>query len=190
MPVPESATAARIAIRPATEADIPRVAEIYAHHVLTGLATFETEPPDAAEMLRRYRDLVSRGFPYLVAEVAGRVMGYAYAGPYRARAAYRHTVEDSIYLDPEAAQHGIGRQLLEALVDVAARAGFRQMIAVIGDSANAGSIRVHERCGFSMVGTLGATGFKFGRWVDTVLMQRELGEGARTLPPEVTASRG
>ena len=180
----EATAEARIAIRPANEGDIPRVAEIYADHVLTGLATFEAEPPDAAEMLRRYRDLSSRGFPYLIAEADGRVLGYAYAGPFRTRAAYRHTVEDSIYLDRSATRRGVGRMLLDALIGAATRAGFRQMIAVIGDSANAGSIRVHERCGFRMVGTLAATGFKFGRWVDTVLMQRELGEGGATLPPE------
>jgi phosphinothricin acetyltransferase len=181
--MPESAVTSRLAIRLAAEADVPRIAAIYAHHVLTGLATFETEPPDAGEMLRRYRDLVPRNFPYLVAEADGRVLGYAYAGPYRARAAYRYTVEDSIYLDPDAARHGVGRRLLDALIEASTRAGFRQMIAVIGDSANVGSIRVHERCGFRMVGALEATGFKFGRWVDTVLMQRALGEGGRTLPP-------
>lgn len=171
-----------VALRPAAEADAARVAEIYAHHVLTGLATFETEPPDAAEMLRRHRELVARGFPYLVAESAGRVVGYAYAGPYRARAAYRYTVEDSIYLEPGAERRGIGSALLGALVDAAARAGFRQMIAVIGDSGNAASIRVHRRCGFRMAGTLAAVGFKFGRWVDSVLMQRALGDGAATAP--------
>lgn len=178
----EEAAVSSVVVRAATEADMPRIAEIYAHHVLTGLATFETEPPDGAEMTRRYRDLASRGCPYLVAESEGRIIGYAYAGPFRTRAAYRHTVEDSIYLDPAVARHGVGRRLLEALIEASTRAGFRQMIAVIGDSANTGSIRVHERCGFRMVGTLGATGFKFGRWVDTVLMQRELGEGGGTLP--------
>ncbi|MCX7893238.1 MAG: GNAT family N-acetyltransferase [Burkholderiales bacterium] len=178
--MPDAAVA--VSLRPAAEADAARIAEIYAHHVLTGLATFETEPPDAAEMLRRHRELVARGFPYLVAESAGRVVGYAYAGPYRARAAYRYTVEDSIYLEPGAERRGIGSALLGALVDAAARAGFRQMIAVIGDSGNAASIRVHGRCGFRMAGTLAAVGFKFGRWVDSVLMQRALGDGAATAP--------
>lgn len=180
--MPDGATALPAAIRAAAEPDMPRIAAIYAHHVLTGLATFETEPPDVAEMLRRYRELAPRGFPYLVAEAGDRILGYAYAGPFRTRAAYRHTVEDSIYLDPGAARQGVGARLLDALVEASTRAGFRQMIAVIGDSANLGSIRVHERCGFRMVGTLEATGFKFGRWVDTVLMQRALGEGGGTLP--------
>jgi phosphinothricin acetyltransferase len=183
MCVPDSAAASQVAIRAARDADVPRIAAIYAHHVLTGLATFETEPPDDAEMARRYRDLVGKGFPYLVAEAAGRLVGYAYAGPFRARAAYRYTLEDSIYLDPVAVRHGVGRRLLQELIEASTRAGFRQMIAVIGDSANVGSIRLHERCGFRMVGTMDATGFKFGRWVDTVLMQRALGEGGRTLPP-------
>ena len=180
--MPDSAAAPQVAIRAARDADAPSIAVIYAHHVLTGFATFETEPPDDGEMARRYRDLVGKGFPYLVAEVEGRLVGYAYAGPFRTRAAYRYTLEDSIYLDPAAVRHGVGRRLLQELIEASTRAGFRQMIAVIGDSANVGSIRVHERCGFRMVGTMDATGFKFGRWVDTVLMQLALGEGGGTLP--------
>ena len=155
---------------------------IYAHHVLHGLATFEEVPPDAGEMARRRADVLARGLPYVVAEDGGRLLGYAYAGPYRLRSAYRFAVEDSIYLDPGALGRGIGRILLERLVADSTAAGARQMLAVIGDSGNAGSIAVHARTGFRHVGTFEAVGFKFGRWVDTVLMQRPLGPGATTLP--------
>lgn len=169
-------------VRPAAEGDMAAVAAVYAHHVLTGLATFEEEPPDAAEMARRRAALVERGLPYLVAAEGGRVIGYAYAGPYRARIAYRFSLEDSIYLDPAATGRGIGRALLERLLAESAAWGARQMVAVIGDSANAGSIALHARLGFRRVGTLEAVGFKFGRWVDSVLMQRPLGDGSATAP--------
>lgn len=178
----DATKAAALDLRVAREDDAARIAAIYGHHVRTGLATFETEAPDTAEMQRRMRDLVTRGFPWLVAEREGRVLGYAYAAPFRARAAYAHTVEDSIYLDPAAAGRGVGTVLLAALVEAAARAGSRQMVAVIGDSANAASIAVHARCGFEPAGTLRSVGFKFGRWVDVVHMQRALGEGDRSLP--------
>jgi phosphinothricin acetyltransferase len=171
-----------VLIRAATPADLPAITAIYEHAVRHGTATFEIEPPDGAEMKRRMEALLAGGFPYLVAEDDGAVAGYAYAGPYRARIAYRFTVEDSIYLAPERQRRGIGAQLLAALIAQSEKRGFRQMIAVIGDSANAGSIAVHERAGFAMTGTLRAVGFKFGRWLDTVLMQRALGPGDTTLP--------
>ena len=174
MPAPE--------IRPATEADLAAVTDIYAHAVLHGTATFELIPPDLAEMTRRFKTLMDGGFPYLAAVLDGRVIGYAYAGPYRPRPAYRFTVENSVYLEPATHRRGIGLQLLQRLIADCEARGYRQMIAVIGDSANAGSIGVHARCGFAMIGTHANVGFKFGRWLDTVMMQRALGEGAATLP--------
>ena len=173
-----------LAIRPATTADLPTVTEIYEHAVRYGTATFELIPPDLAEMTRRFRALVDGGFPYLVAELDGGVAGYAYAGPYRPRPAYRFTVENSVYLDPAIHRRGIGLQLLQRLIAESEQRGYRQMIAVIGDSANAGSIGVHARCGFQMIGTHPNVGFKFGRWLDTVMMQRALGDGAGTLPAQ------
>ena len=169
-------------IRPATEADLPFVTEIYEHAVLYGTATFELIPPDLAEMTRRYNALIDGGFPYFVAVLDGRVAGYAYAGAYRPRPAYRFTVENSIYLDPSVHRRGIGLQLLQRLIVECEARGFRQMIAVIGDSANAGSVGVHTACGFQMIGTHPDVGLKFGRWLDTVMMQRALGEGAATIP--------
>jgi L-amino acid N-acyltransferase YncA len=171
-----------IAIRPATPADIPAITRIYAHAVLQGTATFEIDPPDEAEMTRRMKALLDGGFPYIVAENGGTLAGYAYAGPYRARPAYRFTVEDSIYVDPNTHRRGLGRALLTRLIEEAERRGFRQMIAVIGDSANAPSIEVHRALGFRMVGNFESVGFKFGRWLDSVLMQRDLGPGAKTTP--------
>jgi phosphinothricin acetyltransferase len=171
-------------IRPADTADLPFVTEIYAHEVCFGTATFELIPPDLAEMTRRFHALVDGGFPYLVAVLEGRVVGYAYAGSYRPRPAYRFTVENSVYLDPSIHRRGIGRQLLQRLIGECAARGFRQMIAVIGDSANAASVGLHSRCGFQMIGTHPNVGLKFGRWLDTVMMQLALGEGAGTVPPE------
>jgi phosphinothricin acetyltransferase len=169
-------------LRPAVAADIEAIRAIYAHHVRHGLATFEEAAPDASEMARRREEIVARGLPYLVAEAEGRVLGYAYAAPYRARSAYRFVVEDSIYLEPQAQRRGIGRALLVRLIAETEAAGARQMLAVIGDSGNAGSIGLHQALGFAHVGTFRAVGFKLGRWVDTVMMQRPLGEGDRTLP--------
>ena len=169
-------------LRPARAADVPAIEAIYAHHVLHGLATFEEVPPGTAEMARRLEEIAGRGLPCLVAEEAGRLLGYAYAAPYRARSAYRFTLEDSIYLDPAAVGRGIGSGLLAALIDAGTAWGGRQMLAVIGDSGNAASIAVHARAGFRHAGTFRAVGFKFGRWVDTVLMQRPLGPGGDTLP--------
>ncbi|MEN3348953.1 MAG: hypothetical protein V7632_2588 [Bradyrhizobium sp.] len=171
-------------IRPATEADLAAVTAIYEQAVRFGTATFELIPPDLAEMTRRYRALMDGGFPYLVAVLDGRVAGYAYAGPYRPRPAYRFTVENSVYLDPAVHRRGLGLKLMERLIADCEAGGFRQMIAVIGDSANAGSVGLHRRCGFQMIGTHPSVGLKFGRWLDTVMMQRALGEGAATVPAD------
>jgi L-amino acid N-acyltransferase YncA len=171
-------------IRVATAADLPAITEIYDHAVRHGTATFELIPPDLAEMTRRFATLIDAGFPYLVAALDGRVVGYAYAGAYRPRPAYRFTVENSLYLQPAIHRRGIGMQLLQRLVMESEQRGYRQMIAVIGDSANAASISVHTRCGFQMIGTHPNVGFKFGRWLDTVMMQRALGDGATTVPAD------
>ena len=166
-----------VTIRPAAVADLPAITAIYDHAVCTGTATFELDPPDLAEMTRRYRALTENHSPYLVATLGGVVGGYAYAGSYRPRPAYRFTVEDSIYLAPENHRRGIGTALLHDLIARSEAQGYRQMIAVIGDSANTGSIALHARAGFEMVGTHPNVGFKFGRWLDSVLMQRSLGPG-------------
>lgn len=157
---------------------------IYAHHVLTGIASFEIAPPDVGEMLRRRAEIVARGLPYLVASDGedGAVVGYAYAGLYRPRPAYRLTVEDSVYVAPGQGRRGIGRDLLRAVIAHCEAMGIRQMIAVIGDSGNSGSIGLHESQGFRRVGLLPSVGLKFGRWVDSVLMQRSLGDGDLTVP--------
>ena len=169
-------------IRPAAAADVAAIAGIYAHAVRCGTASFELEPPDEAEIARRQRAIVEAGYPYLVAQADGAVLGYAYAGPYRARPAYRWSVENSVYVAAEALRRGIGRALLDALIAEAERHGFRQMIAVIGDSAQTPSIALHRAAGFRLIGTLEAVGFKHGHWLDTVLMQRPLGPGATTDP--------
>jgi L-amino acid N-acyltransferase YncA len=171
-------------IRPTTAADLPAITGIYEHAVLYGTATFELIPPDLAEMTRRFDALMEGGFPYFVASLDGRAVGYAYAGAYRPRPAYRFTVENSVYLEPAIPRRGIGMQLLQRLIAESEARGYRQMIAVIGDSANAGSIGVHTKCGFDMIGTHPNVGFKFGRWLDTVMMQLPLGEGGSTLPAE------
>lgn len=164
-----------IGIRTATPADLPAIAAIYAHHVATGTASFEIDPPDVPEMTRRYQTLRDAGMPYIVAEASGEVLGYAYAGPHRARPAYRHTVEDSIYLHTDAQGRGVGTLLLQTLIAECQAQGFRQMVAVVGGGyGNAGSARLHARCGFREVGVLQAVGYKFGRWLDCLLMQRPL----------------
>ena len=175
---------ASLDIRPAEAADLPFITEIYDHAVRCGTATFELVAPDLAEMTRRFEVLIEGGYPYFVAVLDGRVVGYAYAGAYRPRPAYRFTVENSIYLQPAIHRRGIGLKLLQRLIVESEARGYRQMIAVIGDSANAGSIGVHMKTGFAMVGTHPNVGFKFGRWLDTVMMQRSLGEGATTVPAE------
>ena len=169
-------------LRAAGAADVPAMVAIYGHHVRQGTATFEIEPPGQEEMTRRLDAGDRDGLPWLVAEAADRVVGYAYAGPYRPRPAYRHTVEDSIYLAPEAMGQGLGRALLTALIAACAARGDRQMVAVIGDSGNAASIGLHAALGFAHVGTLRDVGRKFDRWLDVVLMQRALGDGGASAP--------
>jgi L-amino acid N-acyltransferase YncA len=169
-------------IRPAIAADLSAITEIYDHAVRYGTATFELNPPDLAEMTRRFDAVIDGGFPYLVAVLEGQVVGYAYAAAYRPRPAYRFTVENSVYLQPAIHRRGIGMQLLQRLIAECEARGYRQMIAVIGDSANTGSIGVHARTGFQMIGTHPHVGFKFGRWLDTVMMQRALGDGGNALP--------
>jgi phosphinothricin acetyltransferase len=171
-----------MSLRPAVAGDMAAIQRIYAHHVLHGLASFEETPPEVAEMTRRWTAIVEAGLPYVCAVEREALLGYAYAGPYRPRSAYRFSVEDSIYVAPEATGRGIGRALLTALIARCTEIGKRQMIAVIGDSANLASIELHRACGFRAVGTFAAIGFKHGRWVDSVLMQRELGAGADMLP--------
>jgi phosphinothricin acetyltransferase len=171
-----------VEVRPARSDDLPAIHSIYAHHVLHGLASFEEQPPSLDELTRRWRDVVERGLPYLVAEYGVDIAGYGYCAPYRARSAYRHALEDSIYIRHDMTGRGVGRKLLDQLIRQCEGLGYRQIIAVIGDSANAASIGVHAACGFLRVGTLRSVGFKFGRWVDSVLMQRSLGAGDNRLP--------
>lgn len=169
-------------IRPAVAADVPAITRIYAHAVEHGTASFEIEPPDETEMVRRLEALLAKRYPYIVAEMAAEVVGYAYAGPYRDRRAYDWCVEDSLYVAPELHRKGIGRLLLTQLIAAAEPLGYRQMLGVIGDSANTGSIGVHAALGFRHIGTLQSIGFKHGRWLDTVLMQRALGVSDATPP--------
>jgi phosphinothricin acetyltransferase len=173
-------------IRPAEDGDDAAIAAIYRHHVLHGVASFEEVAPEPDEIARRRHDILERGLPYLVAEREGRVVGYCYAGLYRTRSAYRFTLEDSIYIDAAEIRRGIGRALLSELVERCGGLGYRQMIAVIGGRDQWPSIRLHEALGFARVGLLPAVGFKFGQWVDIVLMQRALGPGAAiaaAIPP-------
>lgn len=181
-----NAIAPAVTLRDASEADMAQVQRIYAHHVLHGLASFEEEPPALDEMLSRRAKVLELGLPYIVAvDERDRVLGYAYATQYRPRRAYRFTVEDSVYMAEGEAGRGIGRRLLTAVVERCASAGFRQMVAIIGDGENnAGSIGVHRACGFHLVGTLGNVGYKHDGWRDTVLMQRALDDGAAEPPRE------
>ena len=171
-----------ITIRDATEDDLATIQAIYAHHVNHGLASFEDVPPDIAEISRRRDVARETDLPYLVAETGGAVRGFAYASAFRSRIAYRYTIEDSVYVAPDALGGGIGSALLSALIERCTRRGFRQMVAVIGDSANQASIGLHSKHGFVQTGMMPAVGFKFGRWVDSVRMQRPLGPGETTLP--------
>jgi len=175
-------------IRPASFSDVPTITRIYAHAVTTGTASFELYPPDEAEMTRRMRAVLEGGFPYLVAEEGGTVVGYAYASFYRTRPAYRFTVEDSVYVAPDAQRRGVGRALLIGLIEACTALGFRQMIAVIGDSNQAASIGLHRACGFDHVGNLRNVGWKFDRWLDTPLMQLALGAGAAAPPRDLNAA--
>jgi len=173
----------RPTIRSVAAADIAAITAIYRPAVVSGTATFELEPPGLEEMARRHAVITAQGYPYLAAEVEGRVLGFAYANAYRPRPAYRFTVEDSLYVAPEAQGKGVGRALLAALIDACTHGGFRLMIAVIGDSAQHASITLHRRAGFTFCGTLHSVGYKFDRWLDSVLMERRLGEGDGSAPP-------
>ncbi|MGO4722755.1 MULTISPECIES: GNAT family N-acetyltransferase [unclassified Inquilinus] len=173
---------APVTIRDAAMADMAAVQAIYAHHVLHGFASFEETPPDAAELVARWVATLGQGLPYLAAEIDGRVVGYAYAGAHRPRPAYRHTVEDSVYVADGLAGRGIGRALLAGLIARCEAGPWRQMVAVIGDSRNTASIALHERMGFHRAGSFRSIGFKLGRWVDTVMMQRTLGAGDTVAP--------
>jgi phosphinothricin acetyltransferase len=171
-----------LTIRPSRDDDVTAIAAIYAHHVLNGTGTFETEPPSADDMAKRRADVLSKQLPYLVAERDGQVLGFAYCNWFKPRPAYRFSAEDSIYLAEAARGQGVGSQLLAALSQAAEDAGVRKLIAVIGDSANAGSIGVHRAQGFSQVGVLKDCGWKFGQWRDVVLMEKSLGAGSTTAP--------
>lgn len=171
-------------VRDARPGDLQRIQEIYAQHVLTGLASFEETPPDLAEMTRRFETTRAGKLPFLVAESEGELAGYSYAGLYRPRPAYRFCLENSVYVDAEAVGRGVGSALLIELIQHCSDLGYRQLIAVIGDSANQASIGLHEKHGFTRAGQLKSIGFKFGRWVDRVIMQRPIGAGDKTLPDE------
>jgi L-amino acid N-acyltransferase YncA len=186
--VPPSSAAVQLTVRDAQDADMVAVQSIYAHHVLHGLASFEEVPPTVEEIASRRTAVLALGLPYLVGTLADRVVGYCYAGPYRSRPAYRHTIEDSVYVAEGMAGRGIGRALLRQLIGRCEQGPWRQMLAVIGDSGNAGSIALHASLGFQPIGTLRSAGFKFGRWVDSVLMQRALGEGDTTCPQQRDAT--
>ena len=161
-------------VRPATIEDAPAIQEIYAHHVLNGLGTFEETPPEVGEIRRRIAAVLDQGCPWLVAVEEARIGAYAYAAPFRPRSAYRYTMEDSVYVAPAQIRQGLGLLVLRELIDTCAASGVREILAVIGDSGNVGSIKLHERCGFSFCGRFDGVGLKFGRWVDIVLMQRHL----------------
>lgn len=178
------------AIRDSRDDDVAAIAAIYGHHVLHGVASFEEIPPTRDELARRRQEMLAQGLPYLIAERAGRVLGYCYASRYRTRSAYRFTVEDSIYIDAAELGRGIGRALLSRLIERCTGLGYRQMIAVIGGGYQWPSIRLHAALGFTQIGTLAAVGFKFRGWVDTVLMQRPLGESSTTLPREIGPPTG
>ena len=171
-------------IRPSLDSDIPAITAIYTHHVLHGTGTFETTPPTEQDMAARRADVLSKGLPYLVIETADGVSGFAYCNWFKPRPAYRFSAEDSIYLVPAAAGKGLGRLLLEELMAQAERAGVRKLIAVIGDSANLGSVGVHKACGFGHVGVLSNCGWKFERWLDVVLMDRVIGLGSTQAPAQ------
>ncbi len=171
-------------IRPSRDEDLDAITRIYGHHVLHGTGTFETTPPTLAEMTTRRADVLGKGLPWLVAEEGGQVLGFAYGNWFKPRPAYRFSVEDSIYMDPAAHRQGLGRALLAELLAALERTGTRKVMAVIGDSANAGSIGVHRALGFEPVGIVQSCGWKFGRWLDIVLMQKTLGAGDSTPPTE------
>jgi L-amino acid N-acyltransferase YncA len=174
----------RVRVRPATPEDLPAIQAIYAHHVANGLGSFEEEAPSVQELRRRYDDVVGQSFPYLAAELGDQIAGYGYCNLYRTRSAYRYALEDSVYVRHDMAGRGIGKAILAELIARCEALGCRQIIAVIGDSANAASIGLHASQGFLKVGTLRSVGFKFGRWVDSIFMQRPLGPGDGTPPSD------
>jgi phosphinothricin acetyltransferase len=186
----ETSPAAAPVIRDATDADFPSIQAIYAYHVHTGVASFEETPPSTEELQHRRAAVLSHGLPYIVALVDGKVAGYAYATLYRPRAAYRYTIEDSIYIDDACRGRGVGRALLAALIERCEQGPWRQMIAVIADGGRGGSLSLHRDAGFELVGTLKAVGFKHGRWLDSTLMQRALAHGSDTLPADAQAVDG
>jgi phosphinothricin acetyltransferase len=181
---PLSETSTTVAVRDASEADLPAIQAIYAQHVLHGVASFEETPPSVDDLRARRASVLSHGLPYMVAEVEGTIAGYCYATPYRPRAAYRNTIEDSIYMDHAFRGRGIGRVLLQSLIERCESGPWRQMVAVIADAGSGGSLSLHRSLGFEQVGTLKAVGFKHGRWLDTTLMQRALGVGHAAMPDE------
>ena len=189
-PSPARSKSFKVRVRMAVEADMPAVQEIYAYYVSHTTASFEEDAPTVAEMTARFQKVTAKGLPYLVATNGKQVIGYAYAGPFRDRSGYRYTIEDSVYVAKEALGRNVGNALINELLTRCTALGFRQMIAVIGDSTNAASLALHSRHGFFVVGALSSACFKFGRWVDAVLMQRILGEGDTTLPPKVPGKRG
>jgi L-amino acid N-acyltransferase YncA len=189
-PMPAPADRLPLLIRDSLVSDLPAIQHLYAHHVLTGTASFELEPPTEAQLAERRADVLARGLPHLVAEREGELLGFAYATLYRPRPAYRHTVEDSVYVRHDSAGQGIGGQLLATVVTRCTAGGWRQMLAVVGDSTNAASLALHARQGFRPAGTLRSVGFKLGDWRDTILMQRELGEGDRAAPGLPGGSQG
>jgi L-amino acid N-acyltransferase YncA len=172
-------------LRPATAADVAAITAIYRPAVLEGTASFELEPPDEAEMLGRFTAITDAGYPYFVATLADRVVGYAYASAYRTRPGYRFTVEDSVYIAPEAQGKGVGSLLLKALIEASTAKRYRLMVAVIGDSRNQASVTLHRNAGFTFCGTIHSIGYKFGRWLDTVIMELPLGEGDKSAPREI-----
>jgi phosphinothricin acetyltransferase len=189
MSIATSTAPIKVRIRTALESDMAAVQEIYAYYVLKTTATFEEDPPTVAEITARWQRVVSLGMPYLVAMRGKKVLGYAYAAPFRDRSAYRYTCEDSIYVAPDALGREIGNVLMTELIDRCIAYGFRQMIAVIGDSANAASLAIHSRHGFYVIGALSSVGHKFGRWSDAVFMQRSLGDGDTTPPSKSRGKR-
>jgi len=184
-----STSPVKVRVRLAVEDDMPAIQEIYAHYVRLTTASFEDEPPTVAEMTARWQRIQARNLPYLVATKGKQVVGYAYAGPFRERSGYRYTIEDSVYVAEGFLGRNVGNALMTELIERCTALGFRQMIAVIGDSTNASSLALHSRHGFFVVGALSSTCFKFGRWVDAVLMQRIIGEGDTTLPPKQPGKR-
>lgn len=174
----------KIRVRDAAQTDVPVITEIYRESVLNGIGTYELEPPSETEMTARFNTITGQNYPYLIAEDdKGSILGYAYASPFRTRPAYRYLAEDSVYVAADARGMGVGAVLMDALLSRTAELGIRQMVAVIG-GANPASVALHEKAGFKHTGRMPASGFKFGKWVDTVLMQLELGEGADTIPTE------